>query len=321
MSERRIQSSFLKIPVSLLPSGIRSALKSLRFNKREISLDTRGFYQMAHPGDDGARGFVLIGSLSQPSNVKQFLGDWGGGGLGVEKKPVDTDYTKRALTDDMVVVAGQHGSFNYATVYCTENCVTLLKEQKKSAGYRSYKGDPYWMKAKYPGVADDGTPFKRGQEVLYWPRTKTIMVGRKAEDAWKRFEAEAEDEDFMNQRYAGSFPIRNIADALIRLYNADAKRHGRPPRKHEAYNVKMSKIPPRIAESLWDRDYVEPDGMIVDGSYPLNVRLTPAGAKKAEAYLAEVAQLRENLMRVASFADVESIRDQADQFLAKISKD
>ena len=68
--------------------------------------------------------------------------------------------------------------------------------------YTSYQGDPRWMSAKFPGKADDGTPFRRGDRVLYWPRTKTFMVGEKAEVAWQRFEGEAEDEDAYSQRYA-----------------------------------------------------------------------------------------------------------------------
>jgi len=73
----------------------------------------------------------------------------------------------------------------------------------KSARY--VKGDPRWIHARYPGKADDGTPFKRGDLVLYWPRTKTFMVGKKAEDAWRKFEMEVDDEEVYSrswERYA-----------------------------------------------------------------------------------------------------------------------
>jgi len=65
------------------------------------------------------------------------------------------------------------------------------------------KGDPYWMRARFPGQAEDGTPFRKGEEVLYWPRTKTIMVGRKADHAWREFQSQVEDEDFMSRGHGG----------------------------------------------------------------------------------------------------------------------
>lgn len=86
---------------------------------------------------------------------------------------------------------------------------------EKQAGYRGRGGgDPRWLRAKYPGIADDGTPFRKGDEVLYWPATKTFMVGKKAEDAWRKFEAETADEDFY--RYA-SESERDLKHKLIRL--------------------------------------------------------------------------------------------------------
>lgn len=75
---------------------------------------------------------------------------------------------------------------------------------KEAASY-----DPRWIHARYPGQASDGTPFKRGDLVLYWPRDKTFMVGKKAEDAWRRFESEVMDEEV----YMASLPMgmRNYA--------------------------------------------------------------------------------------------------------------
>jgi hypothetical protein len=76
-----------------------------------------------------------------------------------------------------------------------------------SAGYRPYKnmrGDPMWMKSKYPGVAIDGTPFNKGDDVLYWPRMpkgKNIMVGEQADREWAQFESSAADEEFMSRDY------------------------------------------------------------------------------------------------------------------------
>lgn len=77
--------------------------------------------------------------------------------------------------------------------------VTMVGESTPRLAYTRYQGDPYWMNAKFPGRAQDGTPVKKGDKILYWPRTKTIMVGKAAEDAWRKFQSEAADEDFYNR--------------------------------------------------------------------------------------------------------------------------
>lgn len=74
--------------------------------------------------------------------------------------------------------------------------VAEAKLSVKTAGYgRSYRGDPFWMKAKYPGVDDKGRPFRRGEEVLYWPLSKSFQTGEDAKDAWRRFQSEKADEE------------------------------------------------------------------------------------------------------------------------------
>lgn len=66
------------------------------------------------------------------------------------------------------------------------------RDKFKTAAY----GDPYWMTAKYPGKAKDGTPIKKGDRVFYYPRTKTMLVGPEAEKASREFGAMSFDEDF-----------------------------------------------------------------------------------------------------------------------------
>lgn len=68
----------------------------------------------------------------------------------------------------------------------------LLPLVKDAAFYRN---DPRWIKAKYPGVDKKGTPFKKGEEVLYWPSSKEIMAGDYAKNAWERFLSEKGDEE------------------------------------------------------------------------------------------------------------------------------
>ena len=79
--------------------------------------------------------------------------------------------------------------------------------------YKKYKDDPFWMKSKYDGVSGEqrlpvqrrlrkgGVKFKKGDEILYYPKGKVIMVGKEAEQAWKDFQAAAQDEDFYMSMY------------------------------------------------------------------------------------------------------------------------
>mgnify|MGYP002809775709 CR=1 FL=1 len=79
--------------------------------------------------------------------------------------------------------------------------------------YTKYKGDPYWMKAKYAGVSGEqrlpvqrrmrkgGEKFRKGEEVLFFPKGKVILVGVGAEQAWRDFQSQAADEDAYMSQY------------------------------------------------------------------------------------------------------------------------
>ena len=82
--------------------------------------------------------------------------------------------------------------------------------------YKKYKDDPFWMKSKYDGVSGEqrlpvqrrlrkgGVKFKKGDEILYYPKGKVIMVGKEAEQAWRDFQSAASDEDFYMSQYEES---------------------------------------------------------------------------------------------------------------------
>jgi len=67
-------------------------------------------------------------------------------------------------------------------------------------GQRGSRGrDPYWMTAKYAGKAKDGTPFKKGDKVFYYPSTKSILAGEAADRAAEEFQGAVDDERLYNQ--------------------------------------------------------------------------------------------------------------------------
>jgi hypothetical protein len=63
------------------------------------------------------------------------------------------------------------------------------------------------MTARYAGVDDEGNPVRKGDEVLYWPSTRRMMTGTKAQEAWRRFLSEKGDEE--GSPYARN-PRRNV---------------------------------------------------------------------------------------------------------------
>jgi len=112
----------------------------------------------------------------------------------------------------------------------------------KSAAYGG--GGPRWIKAKYPGLAEDKTPFKRGEDILYWPRTKTIMVGDKAKKAWEKFQAEIEDESVYNHGRYASIKVAS------RFLTADQDRTA-PAKVDKYFKEVKEKNPDYTDEQAW----------------------------------------------------------------------
>lgn len=86
-------------------------------------------------------------------------------------------------------------------------------------------GDPYWMTAKYPGKDKNGKPFKKGEKVFYYPRTKTILTGPEAEKASREFGAMAFDEDY-GFRAASEQMAEGLEDACWEGYEAYGMKPG-----------------------------------------------------------------------------------------------
>jgi len=59
---------------------------------------------------------------------------------------------------------------------------------------RRYDGDPRWLVVRYAGTDDDGRPYRRGDEVLFFPRSRKIYTGARAAALWREFQAAAWDE-------------------------------------------------------------------------------------------------------------------------------
>jgi predicted kinase len=74
--------------------------------------------------------------------------------------------------------------------------LSIAKESLDEYGRRrSSGGDPRWIKAKYAGTDAKGQPFKKGEEVLYYPHGKKIYAGENAKSAWRDFLSMRGDEE------------------------------------------------------------------------------------------------------------------------------
>ena len=60
-----------------------------------------------------------------------------------------------------------------------------------------YAKDPYWLTLKYDQVVfgNPDTVIPKGTRVFYYPNTKTMLTGDKAEQAARDFEAARQDEE------------------------------------------------------------------------------------------------------------------------------
>jgi hypothetical protein len=54
--------------------------------------------------------------------------------------------------------------------------------------YTRYKGDPYWKTARADGTSADGTPYRRGDRVFFYPRTGVTYAGDGAARASAEFD-------------------------------------------------------------------------------------------------------------------------------------
>jgi hypothetical protein len=102
--------------------------------------------------------------------------------------------------------------------------------------------DPHWLDARYPGKAQDGTPFKAGDRVLYFPNTKTFLVGPKAEAAWRRFNSEVADEAVYN--FSAS---SNQQGKRASMFRAASTSHIATALRRIADEVQAARIPPEVA--------------------------------------------------------------------------
>lgn len=122
------------------------------------------------------------------------------------------------------------------------------RDQFKAAA--RYSKDPYWMVAKYPGKDADGKPFRKGERVFYYPLTKTILTGAKADRASAEFDAASFDEDYGFRAASGPDDEKDYKIALRRLAVAKKALQRIPVTMAENLNKQMREFDNRTYDLL-----------------------------------------------------------------------
>lgn len=68
----------------------------------------------------------------------------------------------------------------------------------------SYRGDPYWLDARFASACACGNPdhhIRKGDRIFYYPKGKKAFVGPCADANARDFESCVADEDFYNRAY------------------------------------------------------------------------------------------------------------------------
>ncbi|MFA4971345.1 MAG: hypothetical protein WC683_01945 [bacterium] len=98
----------------------------------------------------------------------------------------------------------------------------ILGEMEEGFGSRSGRGrDPYWITAKYAGKDAQGTPFKKGDRVFYYPHDRSTLAGKAAEQAAREFQAAKDDERAYNMGEAVSGSVQTAPPNITYKQDGD----------------------------------------------------------------------------------------------------
>ena len=61
-----------------------------------------------------------------------------------------------------------------------------------------YRGDPRWITARFSSVCGCGKRINKGEDILYWPSSRTAQCKTCGEPEWQDFLSAAADEDVYN---------------------------------------------------------------------------------------------------------------------------
>jgi hypothetical protein len=116
----------MHIAVKDLPESIQSALRSVSYGGKDISVQPKERVSIQCSGGAGQRGFaILLDLASGRQEIHQ--GSWGGANIFNQHNSVDLDDRMHDIPVGGAVITGSQGNRTFATVYLhPDNMVKLL---------------------------------------------------------------------------------------------------------------------------------------------------------------------------------------------------
>ena len=109
-------------PVDTLPDSIRKALQSVRYGRRDISIEATERTSLSEAGSAGQKAFVILVNLDS-GQTKTTWGSWGGPNMFNPRNPVDLDTREYPIPDNGAVIQGSVGNSTYARVLISPSTI------------------------------------------------------------------------------------------------------------------------------------------------------------------------------------------------------
>lgn len=161
-----------------LPESIQSALSSIGYGRKDISLEVAESISPSVGGGDGLRGFCIIVNI-ETGERKTEVGSWGGSNMFAESASnrVDSDHNNYLIPVNVAVIKGSYGRDRpvYATItISSSNMIKALPEKVELSdrerwimyGYKSLtsqgRKNDYSRNNDIPTAADLNSLVERG---------------------------------------------------------------------------------------------------------------------------------------------------------------
>jgi len=178
-----------------LPECLKSALRSVDYNRTDISLEAREELSLSSsPAFEGSRGFTVIVDLAA-GHFRAEYGSWGGANM-FEKKAVDNDESTYPMKPGIAVIKGESGGRGcFAHLYLHPDniikflpAITTLTQKQKDVLYvydslkSSYRKEELERKGATVSDVEECVRFgyleKKGNGIRITTKGKNALIKR-----------------------------------------------------------------------------------------------------------------------------------------------